>query len=65
MPTRRKSARSSKASGAPTARAKRSRVARDIISGLKEAAAFARGEISLPVRMVRAEPAPTAPCAPT
>jgi putative transcriptional regulator len=27
-------------------------VARDIISGLKEAAAFARGEISLPVRMV-------------
>jgi putative transcriptional regulator len=27
-------------------------VARDIISGLKEAAAFARGEISLPVRIV-------------
>jgi hypothetical protein len=27
-------------------------VAHGIISGLKEAAAFARGEISLPVRMV-------------
>jgi hypothetical protein len=27
-------------------------VARDIVSGLKEAAAFARGEISLPVRTV-------------
>ncbi|MGD0771321.1 MAG: helix-turn-helix domain-containing protein [Candidatus Solibacter sp.] len=27
-------------------------MARDIISGLKEAVAFARGEISLPVRMV-------------
>ena len=52
MPTRRKSARSSGALSAPTQRAKRSRVARDIISGLKEAAAFTRGEISLPVRMV-------------
>jgi hypothetical protein len=27
-------------------------VARDIVSGLKEAAAFARGEIWLPVRVV-------------
>jgi putative transcriptional regulator len=27
-------------------------VARDIIAGLKEAAAFMRGEVSLPVRMV-------------
>jgi len=52
MPTRRKSARSSKASDAPTKRATRSRLACDIISGLKEAAAFARGEISLPVRIV-------------
>ena len=52
MPTKRKSARSSRASAAPIERVKRSRVARDIISGLKEAAAFARGEISLPVRMV-------------
>jgi len=52
MPTKRKSARSSKTSAAPIERVKRSRVARDIISGLKEAAAFARGEISLPVRMV-------------
>src|SRR5664280_74587 len=52
MPTKRKSARSSRASAAPIERVKRSRVAHDIISGLKEAAAFARGEISLPVRMV-------------
>ena len=61
MPTKRKSARSSRASGsrrrwrvfdAPTKRPTRSRVARDIISGLKEADAFARGEISLPVRIV-------------
>jgi putative transcriptional regulator len=39
-------------SDAPTKRATRSRLARDIISGLKEVAAFARGEISLPVRIV-------------
>ena len=58
MPTKRKSARSSKTSAAPIERVRRSRVARDIISGLKEAAAFARGEISLPVRMVNvSEPA--------
>ena len=50
--TKRESARSSKASDAPTKRPTRSRVARDIISGLKEAAAFARGEIPLPVRIV-------------
>jgi hypothetical protein len=30
-------------------------VAGDIISGLKEGVAFARGEISLPVRMVNVE----------
>ena len=65
MPTRRKSARSSGASAAPIERVKRSRVARDIISGLKEAAAFTRGEISLPVRIVWVEPSPTAPRAPT
>ena len=52
MPTKKKSARSSTTSNAPTKRARRSRVAGDIISGLKEAVAFARGEISLPVRMV-------------
>ena len=52
MPTKKKSARSSKTSSAPTERAPRSRVARDIVSGLKEAVAFARGEISLPVRIV-------------
>ena len=52
MPTRKKSARSLKTSNAPTERARRSRVARDIVSGLKEAVSFARGEISLPVRIV-------------
>ena len=52
MPAKRKSARSSRASGTPTGRAKRSPVARNIISGLKEAAAFARDEIWLPVRTV-------------
>jgi putative transcriptional regulator len=52
MPTKKKSARSLKTSNTPTERARRSRVACDIISGLKEAVAFARGEIALPVRMV-------------
>ncbi len=33
-------------------RVKRSRVARDIVAGLKEAAAFARGEIALSTRLV-------------
>ena len=45
----------SKTSNASTKRARRSRVAGDIISGLKEGVAFARGEISLPVRMVNLE----------
>ena len=58
MPAKRKSARPSKTSAAPTGRAKRSPVARDIVSGLNEAVAFARDEISLPVRMVNvSEPA--------
>ena len=52
MPTKKKSARSLTTSNAATKRARRSRVAGDIISGLKEAVAFARDEISLPVRMV-------------
>lgn len=52
MPTKKRSVRSSKLSNAPTERQKRSRVAREIISGLREAVAFARGEIALPVRMV-------------
>ena len=52
MPTKKKSVRSLKPSNVPTERPKRSLVARDIISGLKEAVAFARGEISLPVRIV-------------
>src|SRR5215469_16749665 len=50
MPTKRKSAKLSKTSNAKTKT--RSRVARDILTGLKEAAAFSRGEISLPVRIV-------------
>jgi putative transcriptional regulator len=53
MPTRKKSASSLKPSSrVPNKRAKRSRVAGDIIAGLKEAVAFSRGQISLPVRMV-------------
>ena len=52
MPTRKRSARSLKTSSEPTDRARSSQVARDIVSGLKEAVAFARGEISLPVRLV-------------
>jgi putative transcriptional regulator len=52
MPIKRKSAKLSKASSVPNKPApKRSRVAEDIISGLQEAAAFSRGEISLPVRL--------------
>jgi len=49
MPAKRRSARSSKAS---PARTRRSRVARDIVAGLKEAVAFAGGETSLAVRIV-------------
>jgi putative transcriptional regulator len=52
MPTKRKSGRLSRASKAANKRPRRSRVARDIIAGLKEAAAFMRGEIALPARMV-------------
>lgn len=48
MPTKRKSGRSSKASSATSRR----RVARDIIEGLKEAAAFMRGDIALSTRIV-------------
>jgi len=51
VPTRKTSAKSSKASSGPTKPVRRSRVARDIIAGLKEAVAFAQGKISLPVRM--------------
>jgi putative transcriptional regulator len=47
MPTKKRSARSSKKSNAP---AKRSRVAAGILAGLKEALAHARGEIRLPTR---------------
>ena len=52
MPTKRKSGRLSRASRATSRRPRRSRVAGDIIAGLKEAAAFMRGEIALPARRV-------------
>lgn len=53
MPTKRKSAKLSRVSKSSNRRAGRSRAARDMIAGLKEAAAFMRGERTLPVRMVR------------
>jgi putative transcriptional regulator len=49
MATKKRPASSSKLSNA---RIKRSRVASDIITGLKEAAAFLHSDISLPVRLV-------------
>ena len=53
MPTKRKSGRSLKASSAISSRPPgRPRVARDIIAGLREAAAFMRGEIAPPTRIV-------------
>lgn len=52
MPTKRKSGRLSRASKATDKRPRRSRVAGDILAGLKEAAAFMRREIALPARMV-------------
>src|SRR2546426_733018 len=54
MQTKRKSGKSSLNSSTRTSkRPKRSsQVARDIISGLQEGAAFLRGDISLPVRLV-------------
>ena len=52
MMTKRRSAKSSPSSSLQNRAPKRSRVARDMIAGLKEAAAFMRGEISLPVRLV-------------
>ena len=52
MPTRKNSASSSKASRGKPERARRSRVASDIISGLKDAVAFSRGTLSLTVRVV-------------
>jgi putative transcriptional regulator len=45
MPTKKSFVKSSRASS-------RGSIARDLVAGLKEAAAFARGEISLPVRIV-------------
>ena len=54
MQTKRKSGKSSLNSNTRTSRRpKRSgQVTRDIISGLQEGAAFFRGDISLPVRLV-------------
>jgi putative transcriptional regulator len=37
--------------------ATRTRLGREVVAGLKEAAAFSRGEISLPVRLVNVPPA--------
>lgn len=53
MQTKKKFASSSKNSKKATDRSKRSRIASEIISGLKEAVAFSRGEIALPVRVAR------------
>lgn len=50
MPTKPKSGKLLKASEGTR---KRSRVASDMIAGLKEAAAFLRGETTLPTRIVR------------
>ena len=52
MPTKHESGRLSKASKATSKKPRPSRVARDIIGGMKEAARFMRGEIELPVRVV-------------
>ena len=52
MPTRHASGRLSKASKPTSKKPRPSRVARDIIAGMKEAARFMRGEIALPVRVV-------------
>ncbi|MGC9949910.1 MAG: helix-turn-helix domain-containing protein [Bryobacteraceae bacterium] len=56
MPTKKKSARLSRAS-AGIRPATRTRLGREVVAGLKEAAAFSRGEISLPVRLVNVPPA--------
>ena len=53
MPTKPKSAKSSKASRVTSRQPSRSRVARDIIAGLREAKAFLRGEVVLPSRTVQ------------
>jgi len=52
MPTGKSSASSSKASSEKPKGPRRSRVASDIISGLKDAVAFSRGTLSLRVRTV-------------
>ena len=52
MPTRKSSVSSSKTLSETPKRARRSRVASDVISGLKDAVAFSRGTLSLHVRTV-------------
>ena len=52
MPTKQRSGKSSSVSKSSSRRPRRSRVAREVLAGLKEAAAFMRGEVALPVRMV-------------
>lgn len=53
MPTKKKSAGLSKASGRKAAR---TTLGREIAAGLKQAVAFSRGEISLPVRLINVPP---------
>lgn len=61
MPTKKPSARSSKRSPKSTEHRGDSPFARRLISAAREAAAYARGEISLPARTVRfSAPAPRA-----
>jgi putative transcriptional regulator len=57
MPTRKRSAGLSKGSAGITKPGRRTRLGREIVAGLKEAVAFSRGEISLPVRLVNVPPA--------
>jgi putative transcriptional regulator len=56
MPKKQPSAGSSKTSKRAPKRAGTTQFGRDIVEGLKAAVAFSRGEISLPVRIVKVPP---------
>jgi putative transcriptional regulator len=57
MPTKKKPVRLSKASSSGARKpARRTKLGREIVAGLKEALAYSRGEISLPVRLVNVPP---------
>jgi len=57
MPTKKKPVRLSKASSSGGRKpARRTKLGREIVAGLKQALAFSRGEISLPVRLVNVPP---------